>query len=496
LHFPVSHFDFSRFGSSRLFSRGAALLTSLLVTLAALLSCRPAQAETTATQPNVIIILADDLGYGDTGCYGQKRIKTPNIDRMASQGVRFTDFYAGAPVCTPSRASLMTGCYPQRIGMAATPEPRRPGMANVLRSDSRYGLNPDEVTIAELLKSRGYVSACVGKWHLGHLPPFLPTRQGFDSYFGVPYSNDMKPTVLMRNEQVIEQNVQQPTLIERYTQEATSFIRANRERPFFLYLAHNAPHTPLSASEKFRGRSRGGLYGDMVEGVDWSVGQVLATVKELGLDEKTCVVFTSDNGPWLNKGEDGGFATPLRAGKGKTYEGGVRVPCVMRWPGIIPQGSTCSEIAAIMDLMPTFVTLAGGSVPTDRIIDGRSIFALMTGQPGAKSPHEALFYYQMNELQAVRSGEWKLKLSTTAFNDGAWQGFGDRDTTVPTALYNLETDIGEQKTVLREHPDVVKRLRALADEARQDLGDTRMGVVGKNVRKAGHLPDTATSATK
>lgn len=451
----------------------------------------------TAPKPNFVIILADDLGYGDLGCYGQKRIKTPNLDRMAGEGMRMTDFYVAAPVCTPSRAALLTGCYPMRagLGVAMRPVPGKGEIRHhVLYPKSHYGLNPDEVTVAELLKAQGYATACVGKWHVGDQPAFLPTRQGFDCYFGVPYSNDMKPPVLMRDEKVIEEKTDLDKVTERYTEEAIRFIAANRERPFFLYLAHNAPHTPLNVPERFRGRSAGGLYGDDIESIDWSVGEVLSALKKQGLDERTMVVFLSDNGPWIIRGEKGGFPTPFRNGKGTTYEGGMRVPCIVRWPTKVPKGSVSSELACSFDLLPTFVGLAGGQLPTDRKIDGKDILSLLTAQPGAKTPHEAFFYYYMDELQAVRSGSWKLKLETTVKLDNCYQPVGDPTAKVPEALYNLETDPGEQKSVLQNHPDVVQRLHGFVEQMREDLGDAHLGIKGKNVRPIGFVGDTTTSA--
>jgi len=419
--------------------------------------------------PNFIVILCDDLGYQDVGCFGSPLISTPNADRMATEGMRFTDFYAAAPVCTPTRAALMTGCYPVRVGLPS-----------VINYRSTVGINSEEITIAELLKTRGYATACIGKWHLGWQRQFLPTRHGFDCYYGIPYSNDMSyedfPVPLMRNEEIIEQPAVQETLTERYTEEAVKFITKHKDEPFFLYLPHTFPHVPLHASDRFKGKSKRGLYGDVVECIDWSTGQILDALKRLGLDGNTLVVFTSDNGPWTVKAEIGGCALPLRSGKGTTWEGGMRVPCIMRWPGHIPAGTACSETSSVMDFYPTLAKLTGAKVPADRIIDGRNISPLMAGENGAKSPHEAFFYYRAEELQAVRSGGWKLVLPHR-----------DRLTKqdVPQALYDLHADIGETTDVSGVYPSIGARLQAMIERCREDLGDAITGVPGKNRRPPG-----------
>jgi arylsulfatase A-like enzyme len=435
--------------------------------LAAYATSAEAKAEDTRP-PNFVIIFIDDLGYQDLGCFGAKLIKTPCLDKMAAEGARFTSFYA-QPSCSPSRAALMTGCYPQRAGI-----PR------VLFPQDKIGINADEVLLPQVLKTRGYATACIGKWHLGHLPPFLPTRHGFDYYSGLPYTNDREdatrgdpPLPLMRNEEIIEQPAVQDTLTQRYTQEATAFIREHKDQPFFLYLPHSMVHVPLHVSEAFRGKSAQGLYGDAVQEIDWSVGEVLKTIQECGIDENTLVLFTSDNGPWLIKKEDGGAALPLRDGKGTTYEGGLREPTIMRWPGHIPAGTTCPEMAATMDLLPTFAALAGAQAPTDRIIDGKDIGELLWRPDTAKSPRNTMFYYRNEELQAVREGPWKLHLALAKRPDGE--------------LYDLDADIGESKNVAAEHPNVVKRLNELADKVRADLGDSNTGVKGSNCRPAGRV---------
>lgn len=395
--------------------------------------------------PNIVIILTDDQGYQDAGCFGSPKIKTPRLDKMAKEGTRFTSFYVPAPVCTPSRAGLMTGCYPLRVGL-----PR------VLFPKSRTGINADETTMAEMLKTRGYATACIGKWHLGHLPPFLPTRHGFDRYYGIPYSNDMRPCPLMRGEKIIEQPAKQATLTERYTGEAVRFIAENKARPFFLYLPHTMPHVPLHVSERFKGKSERGLYGDVIECIDWSTGKILDALEEHGVDNNTLVIFTSDNGPWLVKGKNGGSALPLRGAKATVWEGGMRVLCIMRWPGRIPAGKVCDELATTMDLFPTIARLAGANVPRDRTIDGKDIWPLMAATAGAATPHEAFYYYAGNRLGAVRSGKWKLHFPRGSRRKGKKAR--------PPALYDLEADIGEKKNVAAEHADVVARLTKLAKE--------------------------------
>ena len=432
-------------------------------------------------KPNIVIIFCDDLGYGDIGCFGSTKHHTPNLDRMAAEGRRFTSFYVTSGVCTPSRSSLMTGCYPRRVNMHQNEK-----NLCVLFPVNQRGLNPDEITMAEVLKGQGYATACIGKWHLGDQPEFLPTRQGFDYYFGIPYSNDMgtnqgpgrPPLPLLRNEEVIEAPADQDTLTKRYTDEVIRFMRENRDRPFFVYLPHTMPHNPVHASDEFRDSSANGRYGDSVEEIDWSAGQILAALKALDLDKNTLVIFTSDNGAAKRWGGGNG---PLRGYKGSTWEGGMREPCIMRWPGTIPAGTECDELACTMDLMPTFARLAGTSAPKDRIIDGLDIWPLMAGKAGAGSPREAFYYYQMDQLQAVRSGKWKLHLPLKPKK----RNWGKPEPEGPLMLFDLDADIGEQKNVADRHPRVVERLLALAEKARADLGDT--GRPGKNQRPAGFV---------
>ncbi|MHC4528316.1 MAG: sulfatase family protein, partial [Planctomycetota bacterium] len=415
-----------------------------------------------ADKPNFVIIFTDDQGYADVGCYGAQGFQTPSLDRMAEEGTKFTDFYSAAPVCTPARAALLTGCYPMRVSMPRVLFPR-----------DNVGLNTDEITIADVLKTRGYATCCIGKWHLGHLPAFLPTRHGFDYYFGIPYSNDMDPVVLVEGEQTIERKPDQSQLTRRYTEKAVEFVTKNKDRPFFLYLPHTMPHVPLYASDAFKGKSKRGLYGDVIMELDWSVGEILKTLKQLGIDEKTLVVFTSDNGPWLSKGDHGGSAKPLRDGKFATYEGGMREPCIMRWPGRIPAGMVCREMATTMDFLPTFAKLAGAKAPTDRIIDGKDIYPLMT-DPKAKTPYEEFYYYFEQRLGGVRSGKWKLIVEHKRHGK-----------TIPAGLYNLEDDISEQHDISAEHPDIVARLSKLADRIRHDIGDSQKQMKGKNTRPPG-----------
>ncbi|HTL51736.1 MAG TPA: sulfatase [Planctomycetota bacterium] len=427
----------------------------------------------TARRPNFIIIFADDLGYGDLSCFGAAKIKTPHLDSLARGGARFTDFYVPASVCTPSRAGLMTGCYPERVGLGV----------NVLFPYSARGLNPDEITLAELLKKQGYATACIGKWHLGHLSQFLPTHQGFDSYFGIPYSNDMRPSVLMRGETVVEQPVEQDTLTDRYTAEAVKFIDAHKDQPFFLYLPHNMPHVPLHATPAERGVSAGGLYGDVVERIDWSTGEIIAALKKNGLTDNTIVVFTSDNGPWLTQGVNGGSAGPLRDGKGTTYEGGQREPTMMWAPGRIPAGTVCHEVATTLDLYPTFAKLAGAELPADRVIDGRDIAPLMFGAKDAKTPHDAFYYYNVAaRIEAIRVGDWKLRI------ENPWvvqlKANGKQRQRGEPELYNLHDDVGEKQNLAADHPDVVAELRK-----KMEAFDTELAAHSRPVGEGEQSPE-------
>lgn len=415
--------------------------------------------------PNVVLVFVDDLGYGDLGSYGHPTIRTPHLDRMAAEGVRLTSFYAAAPVCTPSRAALMTGRYPIRFGMADNVGPDSPG-----------GLPAAERTLAEALRSQGYRTAAFGKWHLGSVPGHFPTEHGFDEYLGILYSNDMmppwvkteRPLHLYRNtEPTEEQPVDQHTLTKRYTEEAVRFIRASRDRPFFVYLPHSMPHLPVMASKEFQGRSRGGRYGDVIEELDWSMGRLLDVLKEESLDQRTLVVFTSDNGPWRNmpprmfKTEpverwDAGTTGALRGAKATTYEGGPRVPAIVRWPGQIPAGRTIGEVATTMDLHATLLRLAGASPPA-RPLDGRDVWPVLT--EGAASPHEHFHYFLGTRLEAVRDRRFKLRIARPA-DDYVSPELQTGDEPTETRLYDLEADPYERFDVKDRHPDVVRRLRA------------------------------------
>jgi arylsulfatase A-like enzyme len=443
------------------------------LTLAALLVAPSAATQSASSppvqRPNFVIIFADDLGYGDLGCYGHPTIRTPHLDRMAREGMRFTDFYSAAEVCTPSRAALLTGRYPVRSGMCHD-------RFRVLRRVSTGCLPADEITLAELLKGNGYATGCVGKWHLGvwsNNPAGHPSRHGFDFYFGLPHSNDMDPAVanprgaparldqdpnwwrapLYRGEELIEQPADQTTLTRRYTEEAVRFIGEHKDGPFFLYFPHTFPHVPLFASDKFGGKSPRGLYGDVVEELDWSVGQVLGALRNTGIAENTFVFFTSDNGPWLTQGLAGGSAGLLRDGKGSTWEGGMRVPGIAWWPGKVPAGSTCREVAATMDLFTTCATLSGAKIPSDRPIDGREITPLLTASGTLE--REAYFYYRGTQLFAARLGKWKAHYLTQS-------GYGTPQPTVhdPPLLFDLHADPGESSNVAEQHPDVIQQIGA------------------------------------
>jgi len=460
-----------------------------LVASALSLTCLPAAAED-AARPNFILIVCDNLGYGDLGINGSKLHRTPHVDRLAREGMRMTSFYVTAGVCTPSRASLMTGCYPRRVGMHWN---ERDGW--VLRPVSPYGLHPQEVTVAEILKRRGYATAIIGKWHLGDQPEFLPTRQGFDTYFGIPYSDDMTagkskqragwpPLPLLRDEKVAQAPADRNTLTKRYTAEAIRFIEAHRDEPFFLYLPHAMPGSTKApfASEAFRGKSANGPYGDSVEELDWSTGELLAALRRLDLERRTMIVWTSDNGaPRRNPPQ--GSNKPFTGWGYSTSEGAHRMPCFVHWPGKVPAGSVCNELATSMDLLPTFAHLAGAKLPEDRIIDGRDIRDLLLAREGATSPHEAFYYYHGRQLQAVRDRRYKLYLPLQK----KLRGSQDSGKPGDAELYDLIEDPKETTNLAEKRPQIVERLLKLAAQARRDLGD--LNQPGRNQRPRGEVKD-------
>jgi arylsulfatase A len=427
-------------------------------------------------KPNFVVIFTDDQGYGDIGSYGARGFSTPNLDRLSSRGVRFSDFYVAATVCTPSRAALLTGCYPKRVGLHE----------GVLFPFSEHGLGLSERTIAEELRPLGYRTACVGKWHLGHHPEMMPNRQGFDYFYGVPYSNDMDghqyrnphfkapPLPLFENDRLIASGPKQAHLTRRYTEAATRFIRESGDAPFFLYLAHSMPHLPLHVSENFAGSSERGLYGDVIEEIDWSVGEIVRTLEDCGIDGDTLVIFTSDNGPVLRK--NAGTAGPLRGGKASTWEGGQRVPCIAAWPGRTPAGTACRELATTMDLLPTFVSLAGGHPPGTRKIDGHDISALLFSPRTARTPSDAFYYYGRDgKLEAIREGSYKLHTAKS-------RGWGKKKGPFPVSLYDLNVDVAEKNNIAEDHPDLVERLR----EKMRAFDET----LSREARPAGRLEKT------
>jgi arylsulfatase len=452
--------------------------------------------------PNIVLIFADDLGYGDLGSYGASGFATPNLDKLASQGTRFTNFYAAQAVCSASRAGLMTGCYPNRIGISGA-----------LMPWSKTGLNPEETTIAEVLKPIGYSTSIVGKWHLGYQEEFLPLQHGFDEYYGLPYSNDMWPVNYDGNPitdsndfkikypvlHLIEgNNMAQPihnlddmtALTTLYTEKAVKFIQTQSDKPFFLYLAHSMPHVPLAVSEKFKGKSKQGLFGDVIMELDWSVGEVMKALDENGLSENTIVIFTSDNGPWLSMGNHAGSTGGLREGKGTSYEGGQREPCIVRWPGHTPPGTVCSKLSATIDILPTLASITGAALPAKQI-DGVDISALWNGNFQAEPRQVFYYYYGRNNLEAIRMGKWKMVfphiLESYEGTPPGKDGFPGKKImrTAELALYDLDRDPGERYNVINQYPEVVDSIQKLADKARQDLGDDLTQSAGKNRREPG-----------
>ncbi|MBM79099.1 MAG: arylsulfatase [Planctomycetaceae bacterium] len=451
--------------------------------------------------PNFVIIFMDDMGYADIGPFGAKDYPTPNFDRMAKEGRVFTDFYVTQAVCSASRAGLLTGCYNVRINIRGALGPK-----------SNIGINSDEVTFAEICKQKGYATACYGKWHLGHHKKFLPMQHGFDDYFGLPYSNDMWPyhpgvlhlpmkerlkrwphLPLIDGNEVINAQVtgkDQEQLTTQYTERTIQFIEKNKDRPFCVYLPHSMVHVPLYVSDKFKGKSDGGLFGDVMMEVDWSVGQILDTLRKHKLDDNTLVIFTSDNGPWLSYGDHAGSAGPLREGKGTMFDGGCRESTIMWWPGKIPAGTECNEPAMTIDILPTMAALIGADLP-EHTIDGKNIWPLIAGEKDAKSPHEAYFFYYGSQLQAMRMGRWKLHFPhgyrTLAGRKGGTKGIPVRysQDKIGLSLFDLKTDVGESTDVKDKHSEVVKTMQKLADGIRKELGDGKM--TGAGVRPPGKL---------
>jgi len=447
--------------------------------------------------PNVVIIFTDDQGYADVGAYGAEGFETPHLDKMAEEGRLFTRWYAAQPVCSASRTGLLTGCYPNRVGIHGA-----------LGPSSNIGINPEELTLAEMFKSKGYATGMFGKWHLGHLEPFLPPNHGFDEYYGIPYSNDMWPQhptakhfpplpIIEGTETLREADEHdQAMMTTQLTARAVDFINRHRTEPFFLYVPHPQPHVPLFVSERFRGKTERGLYGDVIAEIDWSVGEILNAIKTNGLDENTLVMFTSDNGPWLSYGEHSGLATPLREGKGTVWEGGVREPCIMRWPGKIAAGTVCDEPAMNIDILPTLAKLIGAELP-ERKIDGLDIWPLLSGAEGATNPHEGYwFYYKKNELQSVSMGQWKLYLPhayrTLNGREGGKEGIPVKyeNSRTEVELYDLSGDISETKNVAAQHPGQVEKMLAFADKARAELGDSLTKREGAGARAPGVVENT------
>lgn len=479
--------------------------TSLLLAGSALFA--QSSAKKSPKLPNFVLIFMDDLGYGDLGCHGASGYTTPNLDRMASQGMRFTNFYAAQAVSSASRAALLTGCYPNRVGITGA-----------LMPTAEIGINPEEETIPEILKKKGYATAAVGKWHLGHHKRFLPLQHGFDEFLGLPYSNDMWPVhfdgsrnippslknklnypelPLLKGNNVIREIKSledQAELTTLYTETAVDFIKRSKKSPFFLYLAHSMPHVPLAVSAKFKGKSQQGLYGDVIMEIDWSVGQILKALAENGLDKNTVVIFTSDNGPWLNFGNHAGSAGGLREGKGASFEGGQKVPCIVKWPGMVPEGVICNKLASTIDILPTLAGICDAPLP-EREIDGVDIINLFRNTPDSNPRDYFLYYYNKNSLEGVRKGNWKLILPHTSrsYHDvkPGNDGFPGEYSKITTGLelYDLRRDPGEQYNVAGDYPEVVGELQKIAEQARLDLGDDFTGAPGESRRMPGSIKE-------
>jgi arylsulfatase len=482
------------------------ILTFLFQTLGPVFGAQPA-----AEKPNIVFILADDLGHGDVGCYGAKHIRTPNIDRIASEGMRFTNFYVAQPVCTASRAALLSGCYSNRVGMVGA-----------LNHTSPTGIHPREKLISSLLKEQGYATAAYGKWHLGHHSMFWPTHRGFDEFFGLPYSNDNGPLhpvtpdmpalPLYEGDNVVELNPDQSLFTRRITDRAVQFIQAHATDPFFLYVPHIMPHVPIFASQQWKGKSQAGVYGDVVEELDAAVGEILDALKRAGLEQKTILVFTSDNGPFLSYGEHAGSAAPFREGKLTTFEGGVRMPCLVRWPGHVPAGTVSDALFAAMDFYPTFAKFCGAPLP-DEELDGLDLSSVFLGKPDAAG-REVFWYYSGDELQAVRKGPWKLhvpheyltvaadpgrggkpsnwgNLQPKSIQESGIRGIasrhGYRVASLPLSLFNLQTDPGETRNCAAEFPEIVSQLQTVVAAARAELGDGPSAASAPGIRPAGDV---------
>lgn len=422
-------------------------------------------------KPNIVYIFADDLGYGDLSCYGAKDINTPNIDQIAKQGIKFTEFYSASSVCSPSRAALLTGRYPQRMGINT-----------VFFPESFTGIPDKEITIPEILKEKGYATGIVGKWHLGHHSKYLPLQHGFDEYFGIPYSNDMESIVYMRGNEVESYKVKQQYITKTYTKEAQKFITKNKDNSFFLYIAHSMPHVPLYASEEFIGTSKRGLYGDVVQELDWSVGQILKSLREHGILENTLIVFSSDNGPWLAMKEDGGSAGDLREGKTFTFDGGMKVPTVAMWKNRIPQGIINTEVASQMDWFPTIANITGSSIPKGLVIDGLDISKVLTDKGNRKNSD--LLFLDGKQLQGYRSGQWKVKLPYKGFRGNKWKQFVKAHDTL---LFNLNTDPGEKNNLFEKYPEKAKEILKEMIEKYQDMGKLPPSLITKAQADQSHF---------
>jgi len=461
--------------------------------VAILIAGQPVQAIRPSHSPNIVLVYLDDMGYGDLTITGASGYATPNIDKMAYEGVFFSHYYSPQAVCSASRIGLLTGCYPNRVGFSGA-----------LDHTSKIGISSEEETIAEVLKKKGYATAAFGKWHLGCQKQFLPTRHGFDEFFGIPYSHDMwpnhpttknyyPPLPLINGDEVVETNPDNTQFTTRFTEKAVDFISRKKDKPFFLYLAHPLPHVPLAVSDKFKGKSKQGLYGDVMMEIDWSIGQILKTLNDLKLDNNTLIIFTSDNGPWVNYGNHAGSSGGLREGKGTSFEGGQRVPCLMRWKGTIPEGFVCNKLVSGIDILPTIAEITDAPLP-DKRIDGISILSLMQGNKTANPRRSFYYYYKHNSLEAVCNGDWKLVFPHPGRTYEGFQpgkdgkpGLVNENFNFEAGLFDLRRDPGERYNVKESYPKIVHELEKIAAEAREDLGDELTGNPGKNRREPGRI---------